>query len=156
MNHDHVQALLLEALDYDMAPIARGLIRDALSALAPKSYDMQPRVEETSQGLKYLDFTDPESGVPWRMVVIRNGDFYGQPLANGRACINKQEAMIEFWDRRHKHDPEHKAQFVSRYYLTTILNCGDGLILDGGVKDWQLCKESMRLCLRMLAKYKTT
>jgi hypothetical protein len=155
VNHDRIQALLLEALGYQMSPMARGLVRDAVAALAPKFFDIQAFVEEDAKGLKYLDFTDPTSGVPWRMVVIRNGDFYGVPHNGKRACLNRADTMIEFWDRRHNHDAEHQAQFVSRYYLTSILDCCDGLILDGGVPDWQLSKESMQMCLRMLAKYKT-
>ena len=156
MNKDRVEALLLEALDYDMAPLAKGLIQDALDALATKAYPLDAKIEEGPKGLKYLDFTDPVSGVPWRMVVVRQGDLYGTNKGAGRPFLSNDATMIEFWDRRYDHDAEHRAQFVSRYYLTTITNCRDSLLLDGGVPDWHLCKESMQLCRRVLARCEVT
>jgi len=86
-----------------------------------------------------------ESGQPFRMRVVNNGDKYGRDM-----CLTHSEdnPLIEFYDRRYSHDVDPEGtplgQFVSRYYLSTlvgedgfrstrsIFEAGEGLNLDGG------------------------
>jgi hypothetical protein len=51
--------------------------------------------------------------------------------------------MVEFYDTRYPHTQY--GQFVSRYYVDTILDGSDcGLCLDGGVPSWTVSAEDMK------------
>ena len=72
-------------------------------------------------------------------IVIR-GDRYG---LDGCLTHDKDQPLIEFYDERYEHNewlmPTMNGQFVSRYYLSTLLHDRShyGLILDGGVPEWR-------------------
>ena len=75
--------------------------------------------------------------------IIRAGDAYGRD-----DCLlhNEKEPMIEFYDPRYPHT--NLGQFVSRYYLKTLLDsrmqiCNNGLCLDAGIKDWRVSPAQM-------------
>lgn len=57
--------------------------------------------------------------------------------------------LLEFYDAQYPHTPH--GQFVSRYYLETLLqNCDQadrGLCLHGGEPTWQISGKSLGLCL---------
>lgn len=105
--------------------------------------------------------------------VVFRGDGYGlfrcadggvgRAGSDGKhACVHdKDEPMVEFYDSRHPHDPvefgvdnARRGQFVSRYYLSTLLADAagrpdhiGGIALDGGVPAWTLDKASFQLAL---------
>ena len=77
--------------------------------------------------------------------VVNQGDKYGRNL-----CLthSKPEPMVEFYDSRYPHTEF--GQFVSRYYVATILgedgygSGQGGLCLDGGNADvWSVSAEDM-------------
>lgn len=71
----------------------------------------------------------------WKVKVIFKGDAYG---LNDCLTHDNIEPTVEFWDLTHN-------QFVSRYYLTTLMEIrGHGLNLHGGVPGWQIDADSVR------------
>ncbi|KZX85192.1 hypothetical protein A3715_17335 [Oleiphilus sp. HI0009] len=90
--------------------------------------------------------------------IVRKDDLYGLNF-----CLKhtEDEAFIEFYDKRFKEDnrgPDARiGQFISRYYLGTLLDeCnGSGLCLAGGVKEWNVDKADISLILKW-AKRETT
>ena len=145
MNTDKIEALLLEALDYHMGVVPESLIREALSLL-PVSVIVK------RDGDRRV-FTDPGSGMPWLVVLVQPGHRYGSmdQATGARWLVNTTgKPMIEFWDRRYPHDAEHKAQFVTRYYLSTFMNHAGALMLDTGSKDWRLSERSVEALQKAL------
>lgn len=75
--------------------------------------------------------------VPFVVRIVRSGDRFGLD-----GCLEHKgdNPMIEFYDARFDHNPwlPFKGQFVSRYYLTTLIGHRGGLMLDGGVPAWDL------------------
>ena len=77
--------------------------------------------------------------------VDNNGDKYGRDF-----CLthNKDNPLVEFYDARYPHTDF--GQFVSRYYVSTILGTDGygraegGLCLDGGnANEWTVSAEDM-------------
>jgi len=71
--------------------------------------------------------------------IVNTGDKYGRDF-----CLThtKDEPLVEFYDTRYPHTQS--GQFVSRYYIDTILDGSDcGLCLDGGVPSWTVSAEDM-------------
>lgn len=71
--------------------------------------------------------------------VVRIGDRYG---LNFCLTHDKDEPLVEFYDTRHPHTEF--GQFVSRYYLSTILERDNmGLCLYGREPEWEVSAEDM-------------
>ena len=73
--------------------------------------------------------------------IVRTGDAYGL-----NDCLTNDGApLVEFYDNRHMHTS--RGQFVSRYFVFTILERADGLglMLDGGVPAWTVSADDMRI-----------
>lgn len=71
--------------------------------------------------------------------IVRKGDGYGIGLTH-----NKDEPMVEFYDDRYPHT-EH-GQFVSRYYVSTILERDNrGLCLEGAEPEWSVTAGDMAI-----------
>ena len=76
--------------------------------------------------------------------IVNKGDKYGRDF-----CLthNEDKPLVEFYDARYPHTEF--GQFVSRYYVETIL--GDdgygskagGLSLDGGIPEWTVSASDM-------------
>jgi hypothetical protein len=61
---------------------------------------------------------------------------------NGRPwAIETDGDLVAFYDTRYEHTP--LGQFVSRYYVDTILKGTAGLCLDGGVPEWTISAAGM-------------
>ena len=94
-------------------------------------------------------------GIPFNVHIVNKGDQYG--LKNG-LTHNEEEPLVEFYDARYPHTE--LGQFVSRYYLTTLLdkNKDVGLDLDGGIPDWKIQAKEMNEVIEWLEKipYKPT
>lgn len=74
----------------------------------------------------------------WGVRVVFTGDRYGM-----QDCLTHKgaEPMVEFYDVRHAGEAfGPRGQFVSRYYLSTMLahQEGAGLCLHGGVAAWSV------------------
>lgn len=81
--------------------------------------------------------------------VVSRGDKYGLNFA---LTHNGIMPLVEFYDSRYPHTEF--GQFVSRYYLDTIINRDDrfALSLDGGVTAWTVPAEAMTEVIRTLEK----
>jgi hypothetical protein len=84
--------------------------------------------------------------------IVNKGDTYGRNF-----CLTHNEdgdkAMVEFYDARHANTVNKFGQFVSRYYVGTLLckegfygnSIEGGLCLDGGSPDeWSVNAEDMK------------
>lgn len=90
--------------------------------------------------------------------LVIKGDHYGK---GGLLTHDGDMPLVEFFDNDFDHEPwlGIRAQFVSRYYISTLLESDPyrGLCLDGGVPKWTLSAEEMRevrswLVARILAE----
>jgi hypothetical protein len=82
--------------------------------------------------------------------VVQTGDKYGR-----NDCITHDKApLVEFYDSRYDHaDWMGRGQFVSRYYVDTIMD-GDypnGLCLYGSEPEWIVSANEMRQVQEYLA-----
>ena len=84
-----------------------------------------------------FDITTQEV-TPFRVRLVMNGESYGKD-----DCLTHEgsEPLVEFFDKRFPHTPN--GQFVSRYYLETVVKMSNGLNLDGGVDAWKVSKEGI-------------
>ena len=72
--------------------------------------------------------------------IVNKGDMYGRNF-----CLmhDEHEPVIEFYDSRYPHTKF--GQFVSRYYVSTLLDHDGGLCLDGGNRDeWTVSSQDMK------------
>jgi hypothetical protein len=84
-----------------------------------------------------------EKGIPFNVRLIKKGDKYGR---SNRLTHDEEEPLVEFYDARYINtDFGQLGQFVSRYYLSTIMEHEEdcGLILEGGVADWVISAENV-------------
>lgn len=77
--------------------------------------------------------------------IVNKGDRYGRA-----DCLTHDEdrPMVEFYDRRYQHgDWPDRGQFVSRYYISTLLEGENrGLCLDGGnANEWSVSADGMAI-----------
>ena len=79
--------------------------------------------------------------------IVSRGDKYGLNFA---LTHNEDMPLVEFYDSRYPHTEY--GQFVSRYYLDTIINHdeGLGLSLDAGVTAWTVPAEAMSGLIKTL------
>lgn len=79
--------------------------------------------------------------------IVSRGDKYGLNFA---LTHNEDMPLVEFYDSRYMHTEY--GQFVSRYYLDTIINHdeGLGLSLDAGVTAWTVPAEAMSELIKTL------
>lgn len=103
------------------------------------------------------DFTDPETGRPWRVRFVRKGDRYGLDLCKTHEEV---EPLVEFYDRKFAngisdwgHSFPDKGQFVSRYYISSLMGRRGGheLVLDLGIEPWRISADGMNIAMRHVA-----
>lgn len=81
----------------------------------------------------------------FRVEIIKQGENYGR---NNVLTHEKEDPLVEFWDTQYE-------QFVSRYYLSTLLERDyGGLNLQGDVPAWSVSSEGMDRVREMLRKVK--
>lgn len=82
--------------------------------------------------------------------VVQVGEKYGR----NDCLVNDTAPLVEFYDARYDQaDWMGRGQFVSRYYVDTILD-GDypgGLCLDGGIPEWTVGPAAMLQVKQYLA-----
>jgi hypothetical protein len=85
-----------------------------------------------------------EDGITFAVRLVQRGDRYG---LHGCLTHDIEEPLVEFYDTRYDHNSdwleEFVGQFVSRYYVETLLGHEGGLCLDGGISDWQVSAGNM-------------
>ena len=99
--------------------------------------------------MKLKIFHDTRSHIVWAVRIVEQGDKYG---FNDGLVYDGYEPLVEFFDTRYEHTD--LGQFVSRYYLYTLIGGDGGLNLDGGVEDWYIhnpCGNRIRDWLRRQA-----
>ena len=74
-------------------------------------------------------------GIVFNIKIVRDGE--KQHSVNGE-LVHSGKPIVEFYDKRFEHTP--LGQYVSSYYVSTILEIGEneGLCLHPGSKDWCL------------------
>ena len=83
----------------------------------------------------------------WNVRIVNTGGKYGRAMR----LTNNEAPMVEFYDGRYMYTPF--GQFVSRYYISTILEENSyptGLCLDGGVPEWQVSASDMQQVITFL------
>lgn len=100
---------------------------------------------------------DFKTGLTFTVRLVKTGDAYG---VHNCLTHDKAEPLVEFYDARYpmSQDPkgEHLGQFVSRYYVETLLEprAAGGLCLDGGnAALWTLDAVTMRLVRELLRNW---
>lgn len=99
-----------------------------------------------------------QNGRSFNLLVIEAGDQYGRDN-----CLTHEEGKeptVEFYDATYqgKNEDWLFGQFVSRYYITTLLatynrpGYPNGLCLDGGVAAWNVDAPAMAVALDWLEK----
>lgn len=99
--------------------------------------------------MKLKIFHDTRSHLIWAVRIVEHGDNYG---LNGTLTHKWERPLVEFYDTRHEHTDF--GQFVSRYFLETLIDGEGGLNLQGGVPMWSInepCMNRIRDWLRRQA-----
>ena len=89
---------------------------------------------------KIAKFIDNERNQPWSIRIVEEGDKYGR---DDCLTYEKEEPVIEFYDADNEFDKHTDGtmlgQFVSRYYISTIMDgTGGGLNLMGYEPKWSI------------------
>lgn len=97
--------------------------------------------------MEAMQFTN-NKGTPFMVRIVRKGNGYGMNF-----CIthNEDQALVEFYDARYPHTAF--GQFVSRYYITTIVENSDrdcGLDLMGYEPQWKIDANTMKQIVKWL------
>ena len=108
---------------------------------------------------KIAKFIDNERGQPWTIRIVDKGDAYGRD-----DCLihENDEPTIEFYDGENLFDKQESdgtmlGQFVSRYYISTIMDGkGGGLNLMGYEPKWQIESLAMDSIRDYIQKYANT
>lgn len=99
--------------------------------------------------MKLKIFRDTRSHLVWAVRIVEHGDNYG---LNDALTHKGERPLVEFYDTRHEHTD--LGQFVTRYFLGTLIDGDGGLNLDGGVPSWNInepCMNRIRDWLRRQA-----
>jgi hypothetical protein len=84
-------------------------------------------------------------GIPFHVRLVEKGDEYGLDRC---LTYDKDEPMVEFYDARYVKKFESIGQFVSNYYVTTLISreysdSRQGLQLQGDINDWYIDGKGM-------------
>lgn len=81
-------------------------------------------------------------GIPFNVKVVQKGETYGR---QGCLIHDSDDALVEFYDARYegKYEDWEDGQFVSRYFVSTLLEHDGGLWLDGGSDTWMVSGNNM-------------
>lgn len=103
----------------------------------------------------FVSDVDNHTQIPMTARLVRPNEGYGRlgfrepgqyPMKN-----DSKDLLVEFYDKRHNpSDDPIEGQFISRYYLSTLMDGKDlskpihGLCLDGGIYEWQVDGKSFK------------
>ena len=107
---------------------------------------------------KIAKFIDNERNQPWSIRIVEEGDKYGR---DDCLTYEKEEPVIEFYDGDNEFDKHTDGtmlgQFVSRYYISTIMDGkGGGLNLMCYEPKWQIESLAMDSIRDYIQKYANT
>ena len=107
---------------------------------------------------KIAKFIDNERNQPWSIRFVEEGDKYGR---DDCLTYEKEEPVIEFYDGDNEFDKHTDGtmlgQFVSRYYISTIMDgTGGGLNLMGYEPKWSINSLAMDSIRDYIQKYANT
>ena len=107
---------------------------------------------------KIAKFIDNERNQPWSIRIVEEGDKYGR---DDCLTYEKEEPVIEFYDGDNEFDKHTDGtmlgQFVSRYYISTIMDgTGGGLNLMGYEPKWTINSLAMDSIRDYIQKYANT
>ncbi|MBW2672457.1 MAG: hypothetical protein JRD89_03455 [Deltaproteobacteria bacterium] len=98
---------------------------------------------------------------PWRVRVVQLGEAYGRDdcLVHEPSEYHRpaEDPLVEFYDGSQSVDKfGPRGQFVSRYYVSTLLKdrrelCNHGLLLYGAVPEWRIDSGAATQVVRWLA-----
>ena len=82
--------------------------------------------------------------------IVQEGESYGRNF-----CLvhDEADALVEFYDPKYTKGFGPDGQFVSRYYIYTLLGHEPGrvgLCLDGGIPEWSISPQGVREVQRYL------
>lgn len=82
--------------------------------------------------------------VPFRVRLVMQGDRYG---LNDCLVHDNTDPLVEFFDQRYERQQKtDNGQFVSRYFLSTLIESkNEGILLDTGSKDWFVDPKELNL-----------
>ena len=90
-----------------------------------------------------------DNGVPFNVRFVEKGERYGLD-----SCLlhEEEDGLVEFYDARYTEGFTVLGQFVSRYYVSTLLNRPiRGLNLEGGSPNWYVTDDNMDVVYGYLA-----
>jgi hypothetical protein len=107
--------------------------------------------------MKNLEFTTSQN-VPMLVRIVLPGQYYGR---DNVVLNDSKEHLVEFFDTRYPFfkntDGEILGQFISRYYLTTLLESkNEGICLDGGNRIWDVDTNSFNKVIDYLVQFQNT
>lgn len=84
-----------------------------------------------------------QNGIPFHVRLVEQGEKFGLERCLTHDNINP---LVEFYDARYTKGFDLLGQFVSRYYLSTLLRIEErgGLCLNGEILDWYIDEEAMQ------------
>jgi len=95
-----------------------------------------------------------DQNIPFNVKIVSNGESYG---LNNCLTHEKDDPLVEFYDTRYANRKGFgpKGQFVSRYYLSTLLERMDGYGLDlmGYEPSWKIDRKAMKVVMSFLRAY---
>lgn len=93
-------------------------------------------------------------GVTFLVRIVEKGDGYG---VDDKVIHDEDDPMVEFYDQRYTDERfGPRGQFVSRYYLSTLLERPVvGIDLHHGIESWYVTAENMAEVLRYVLVHLT-
>lgn len=92
--------------------------------------------------MRQIQVVNERTGIPFNVKIVKKGESYGR---GGCLTHDRDDALVEFYDTRYagKFEDWDNGQFVSRYFVSTLLDHDGDLCLDGGVRDWFVTGDNM-------------
>jgi hypothetical protein len=122
------------------------------STFKEKVYDIIEREKQIQMQTNEIQFNikNTETNVEFLTRIVQPGQSYGRDF-----CLTNESerTLVEFYDVEHASkngtSDEKLGQFVSRYYLETLMDSykqlsENGLCLDGGIPKWSINNDGMR------------
>ena len=100
--------------------------------------------------MRIYSFTSSR-GIPFVVKLVDTGRLFGFVHRVDAPRMAATEPTVEFYDGRYDHTA--LGQFVSRYDLDTMFDAcsvGSGLMLHGGIPDWQISSVELRCAVAFL------
>lgn len=133
-------------------PTSRALARAGCWSQASRAPAIQERTlflntNQTTTSMSIKVVYDATSGQTWVVRLVHRGEHYG---LNDQLVHDEREPLVEFFDPRQPHTD--LGQFVSRYFVGTLLEGSGGLDLMGHEPTWKISSSAMLMVRDWLRK----